>query len=220
MADLYQAVRLYVNYFQPSFKLREKEKTAARVRRNYEKPMTPCERLLNHPTVSEDHKKSLENQRACLDPVDLLHRIRQQQEVLAALSRRDMSTNGPNTVSLEHFMQQLGELWRRGEVRATHRTTAEKAHYWRTRKDPFESVWSKVLFWLHDTPDTTAKDLFLRLQKEHPGCFPDVQLRTLQRRVRAWRHVMARGLVFGGLDGSELPTNPTPIGLDRMSNFR
>ena len=146
MADLYQAVRLYVNYFQPSFKLREKEKTAARVRRNYEKPMTPCERLLNHPTVSEDHKKSLENQRACLDPVDLLHRIRQQQEVLAALSRRDMSTNGPNTVSLEHFMQQLGELWRRGEVRATHRTTAEKAHYWRTRKDPLNRSGRKSSF--------------------------------------------------------------------------
>ena len=33
-----------------------------------------------------------------------------------------------------------------------------------------------------------------RLQRDYPGRFPDVQLRTLQRRVREWRHVMARSL--------------------------
>jgi hypothetical protein len=95
LATLYQAVRLYVNHFQPSFKLREKEKIAAKVRRYYEKPMTPCERLLGHPAVPDDIKKSLELQGRSVDPVALLHRIRQQQEVLAALACRDTSASGP-----------------------------------------------------------------------------------------------------------------------------
>jgi len=215
LATLYQAVRLYVNHFQPSFKLREKEKIAAKVRRYYEKPMTPCERFLGHPAVPDDIKKSLELQGRSIDPVALLHRIRQQQEVLAALACRDTSASGPGRESVEQFMQQLGELWRQGEVRATHRTLPKTPHYWRTRKDPFESVWPDVLLWLQDTPDVTAKELFVRLQAEQPGRFPDVQLRTLQRRVRAWRHVMARGLVLGGQSASEVSAEAVPIGLDK-----
>ena len=36
LAHLYQAVRLYVNFFQPSFKLLEKEKHGAKIRKCYE----------------------------------------------------------------------------------------------------------------------------------------------------------------------------------------
>ncbi len=57
-------------------------------------------------------------------------------------------------------------------------------------------------------PDRTAKELFQRLQVEHPGRFPDGQLRTLQRRVKEWRRAEAHRLIFptadisnGGEDG-------------------
>ena len=60
------------------------------------------------------------------------------------------------------------------------------------RKDPFKSVWLDVLGWLQKEPDSTAKALFERLQREHPGSFQDGQLRTLQRRVREWRGIMAK----------------------------
>lgn len=220
LATLYQAVRLYVNYFQPSFKLREKERLAAKVRRYYEKPMTPCERILNHPAISGEVKNALELQRRSVDPVELLHRIRQQQSVLASLAGREASTTGPVRENLEQFMRQLGELWRQGEVRATHRDYPQKSHYWRTRKDPFESAWSTVLLWLHDQPDVTAKELFMRLQGEQPGCYPDGQLRTLQRRVRAWRHVMAKGLVYGEINRPEFLAEITPIGVDKLHTVR
>ena len=39
--------------------------------------------------------------------------------------------------------------------------------------------------------------MLFRLQEEHPGIFPDGQLRTLQRRVREWRAAAAKRLVFG-----------------------
>lgn len=170
------------------------EKNFAKVKRYYEKPMTPYERLLSHPAVPGDIKEKLELQGKSIDPLDLLHRIRQQQAVLAALACRDTSAAGPGRKSLGQFMKQLGELWRQGEVRATHRTSPKKVHYWRTRKDPFESAWPDILLWFHDTPDATAKELFERLQEEQPGYFPDVQLRALQRRVQTWRYVMQEAL--------------------------
>jgi len=50
--------------------------------------------------------------------------------------------------------------------------------------------------WLELEPDRTAKELFKRLRDEHPGSFADGQLRTLQRRVKEWRRLAARRLVF------------------------
>ena len=46
LARLYAASRLFVNFFQPSFKLAEKEREGARVRKRYHPPATPCQRLL------------------------------------------------------------------------------------------------------------------------------------------------------------------------------
>ncbi len=79
LAHLYQNVRLYVNYFQPSFKLLEKDRQGAKVRRFYDKPTTPYNRLLNHPRIEESKKITLHAQRVQLDPVHLLHQIRDKQ---------------------------------------------------------------------------------------------------------------------------------------------
>ena len=214
MACLYQAIRLYVNYFQPSFKLREKEKSGSKVKRLYEKPMTPAERLLTHPAVPVEVKEKLKLNGRSLDPLGLLHRIRDQQAALAALAHHENNTSGPGGESLKQFTKQLGKMWQHGEVRPTHRTAPNQARYWRTRKDPFASVWTDVLLWLQRTPEATAKELFKRLQQEHPGCFPDGQLRTLQRRVRAWRRVIARELVYANCEAF-MPSEVMPVGLDK-----
>jgi hypothetical protein len=60
-------------------------------------------------------------------------------------------------------------LWRQGEARPTHRSEAAAARWWRTREDPFESVWPEILLWLQNQPDSTAKSLIERLQKQYPG---------------------------------------------------
>ena len=60
-------------------------------------------------------------------------------------------------------------------------------HHWRTRKDPFEEAWEEVRAWLKVNPGLEAKTLFEDLQRRFPGCYPDGQLRTLQRRIKAWR---------------------------------
>src|SRR5579864_1250748 len=54
---LYAASRLFVNFFQPSFKLAAKQRDGAKVTKRYHAPQTPCERLLHAegiPTVAKD----------------------------------------------------------------------------------------------------------------------------------------------------------------------
>jgi len=63
----------------------------------------------------------------------------------------------------------------------------ERARRWRTRADPFVAVWEEVRAQLEDNPGLEAKTLFEDLQRRNPGRFQDGQLRTFQRRVKAWR---------------------------------
>lgn len=60
---------------------------------------------------------------------------------------------------------------------------------WRTRADSFAEVWEEVKAKLGINPGLEAKTLFEDLQRRYPGRFADGQLRTLQRRVKAWRAV-------------------------------
>jgi transposase InsO family protein len=216
LARMYRLIRLYVNFFQPSFKLLSKTRDGAKIKKKYRKPATPCERLLAHAAVSESAKESLRAELAPLDPVELLHQIREGQSTLAALSSGDLS-HGPDRQSLEEFLAKLPELWREGEVRPTHRNAPSSPRTWRTRKDPFEEVWPEILMWLQHDPDSTAKSLMERLQHDSPGRFPDVQLRTLQRRIREWRHVMAKSLVHGIRDGNGVDEEPTVVGASANS---
>ena len=200
LEHLYEATRLYVNYFQPSFKLREKIRDGGKTKRIYHSPATPCERLLQHESVDGRIKEELRCRREQLDPIELLHRIREVQQALATLLSPDGSIGGPGQKTLDQFLSELPEQWRSGEARATHRSKSEQPRHWRTWKDPFDGAMAKVVLWLQRDPDSTAKALFERLQSEHPGRFPDGQLRTFQRRIKEWRQVMAKKLVYTCVD--------------------
>jgi hypothetical protein len=197
LGRLYTASRLFVNFFQPSFKLKEKIRTGARVTKRYHAPETPCARLLASPTVDEPMKERLRAVLATLDPLRLLDEIRVVQEHLAGLARGEVLHVPPHRdADLERFLQSLATAWKDGEVRPTHRAGPKPARHWRTRQDPFDAVWPRVVTWLESEPDATAKGLLQRLQAEAPGTFPDELLRTMQRRVKEWRRLAARRLVF------------------------
>ena len=211
LAKLYALVRLYVNYFQPSFKLIEKSREGATVTKRYDLPATPCDRLLTHPSVHLDIREEIQLRRASLDPIDLLYRIRTTQAALAALVSGETDI-GQQQDEIKDFLAQLPRLWQQGEIRPTHTRQSTKPRHWRTRKDPFEKVWIEILRWLQNEPEATAKQLFQRLQILHPGVF-NGQLRTLQRRVKDWRAVMAKQLVFGALRDDNGSAEITPIGM-------
>ncbi len=193
LGRLHRLTALYVNFFQPSFKLREKIRVGAKVHKSYFPPATPSARLLSSDQVDKEAKSKLLELKAGLDPVELLHTIRELQATLAALADGGGAT--PPSKSLSEFLSELPRLWEEGEVRATHRREPSSPRTWRTRRDPFEAVWPELLDWLQRDPDITAKDLFGKLRSKHPDKYPYGQLRTLQRRVRGWRRAMARELV-------------------------
>jgi hypothetical protein len=166
---------------------------------------------LAHASVAEATKERLRSEADRLDPLALLHRIREGQAALAALGSGDMGS-GLGRENLEQFLAKLPELWREGEARPTHRQEPSKPRSWRTRKDPFEGVWPELLAWLQEDPEATAKSLFERLHREYPGKFPDGQLRILQRRIRDWRRVMARELVHTCMGGDGAGEKPAVIG--------
>jgi hypothetical protein len=195
---LHDAARLYVNFFQPSFKLKSKTRDGAKVTKQYHTPATPYERLLSSDRVTAECKAQLQRKFEALDPVDLLSRIRGAQR---DLRQHEVGANAEQTAckpqDLTRFVESLSTAWKSGEVRATHRRAQAGPRPWRTRVDPFREVWPLIEQWLNDQPEVAAKDLFRRLQAQAPGAFAPGQLRTLQPRVRDWRTAIARSLIMG-----------------------
>lgn len=74
LADLYAVVRLHVNYFQPSLKLKSKTRNGSKTTKKYDEAQTPCQRLLNSENVPQEVKDTLKNEYNSLDPVDLPNR--------------------------------------------------------------------------------------------------------------------------------------------------
>jgi hypothetical protein len=195
LAHLYARVRLFVNFFQPSFKLAEKTREGARVRKRYHPPATPCQRLLADPRTPAAVRDRVVALKANLDPVRLLAEIRAAQQRLVALADAPMTGDAP-APTLEAFLGGLRTAWQEGEVRPTARPAAKAARWWRSRRDPFETSWPLLRQWFEAEPELTGRELFERLQAEYPGVYPDGQLRTLQRRLKEWRREAARRLVF------------------------
>lgn len=193
---LYDASRLYVNFFQPCFKLKSKQRDGAQVRKVYYPPATPYERVMASEAVDAVSKKNLGKQFQALDPVELLGRIRQAQHELAGFAENgEAPAAGP--VDVHAFLASLSSAWKGGEARPTHRKKASKAHWWRTRSDPFEQTWALVQEWLEAEPHVTGKELMRRLQLALPEHYATMaQLRTMQRRVKAWRIEQARLVVM------------------------
>jgi hypothetical protein len=197
LSRLYSASRLFVNFFQPSFKLASKERVGTHVRKRYSGPETPCARLLASAAIDASMKDRLRAVLGTLDPLRLLDEIRTVQHHLAGLAAGESRHVLPHRdADLDRFLKSLAHAWRDGEVRPTHRAGPKPPRHWRTRKDPFEATWPRVVAWLETEPNRTAKELFERLRGERPGDFSLAQLRTLQRRVKEWRRLAARRLVF------------------------
>jgi len=69
--DVYDRLRLWVNFFQPSAKLVEKHRVGSKVHKKYDQPQTPYQRVLASPDVPEDNKLALRLMFLALDPLQL-----------------------------------------------------------------------------------------------------------------------------------------------------
>jgi hypothetical protein len=206
LTEVYRAVRFYINFFQPSMKLREKQRDGSRTRRRYDSAQTPYRRLLATGLLAPDTQQRLVALAQSLDPVRLLHQI---ETLLDALWRHAVFLVPGGAVTAEPRAETAPVAFQRtaltephgggpdpeqADVRSAYLTRRYRRtqrrqgpRWWRTRPDPFAAVWDEVAARLAAAPERTAKSIFVELQQRYPGQFPDVQLRTLQRRVQVWR---------------------------------
>jgi hypothetical protein len=204
LAELYRAVRLYVNFFQPSFKLLTKQRTGGQIRRTYGPARTPFQRLLVTEVLSAETRERLTAIYQALDPVRLLRQIRLLQEALwrqAVFGRsgRALPVSEASATEAIRFDGRACGLAGAGAAESVSPVPAYDGRVhrryrkplgprtYRTRVDPFAAVWDEMIVILTARPERTAKELLAEFQARYPGQYADKSLRTLQRRVRAWR---------------------------------
>jgi hypothetical protein len=92
MNDLYrQELRLWLNLYLPSVKLVKKVRVGAKVRRVYDAPPTPLERVLASASAHPQQVADLQKLRASLDPFRLGTAIGQKIEAIYAMANRRLS---------------------------------------------------------------------------------------------------------------------------------
>jgi Integrase core domain len=221
MARLYAAARLYVNFFQPSFKLKEKRREGAKVIKRYHAPLTPYQRALTHPRVTAAVKKRLRDQYRSLDPIALLAEIRATQEELgnrvdrragqARGLQRACTSTAPATAA---FAKALGKTVKVGEPRATHRRP-HRPYKTRVRMpsklDPHIAT---IEDWLAEQPQLTALTIVGRLSEKYPEEFGTRQHSIVQRLLRALGRKAAEQLVAQEPLGEVMTSAPLPGSVD------
>jgi len=227
LSALYEQLRLYVNFFQPSAKLISKTRKGSRVLKKYDQAQIPYQRVQDSVSVSKASKHELRKQYEELDPIHLLCSIEKLQDQLWLFSYLALgmttpanSQNGAQPKMTRH-MQTDPDPSKQDEVNSNsptlektdrmYRRTKKKRQpgagkrWWRTRPDPFSKVWVEVEQKLGISPCADAKALFMELQQQYPGKFPDGQLRTF---VKDWRVEQANGRIEGETTAKILSSFP------------
>ena len=222
MARLYAAARLHVNFFQPSFKLKEKRREGAKVIKRYHAPATPYERALQHPKVPRTIKQRLRAQYRTLDPVMLLSEIRAAQDELGRrIDRRGLSAASQVPLPISKtaaFAQTLGMPIEVGEPRGTHRRTKGKYKTRIRMPSKLDPYLVTIEGWLAAEPQLTALAIVGRLAQRDADQFGPKQHSIVQRLLKALRRKAAERLIAATtttVDVQKSDTDPgkTAVGL-------
>jgi hypothetical protein len=87
LGRVYDLIRLYINFFQPTMKLLSKTRHGAKIYKVYDKAQTPYQRLTRDGVLSEARKVELAATYSGLNPVSLLKQINGNLEKLWLLER-------------------------------------------------------------------------------------------------------------------------------------
>ncbi|MGZ3610295.1 MAG: hypothetical protein ACXVBU_09545, partial [Ktedonobacteraceae bacterium] len=82
LTELYRALRLYVNCFQPSMKLLSKQRDGKKVRYVYDLAKTPLQRLLLSGVLPVEMRQELTEVARTLDPIRLFQQLEQLQQAI------------------------------------------------------------------------------------------------------------------------------------------
>ncbi len=194
LGELYAALRLFTNLFQPSFKLKSSVREGGRIKRQHHPPRTPLQRLLATAQVSKERTRALQELQQSSDPMALLETIRRCQAQLALLASGEQAAGlGPGASardlaaenrSLDGFLGGLQMLWHASQPRPRKpRPRTGK----RSRPDPFEPDVALIESWLEAEPTLGSRDALDRLITHNAERYSHRHLCTLKRRLRSYR---------------------------------
>ena len=63
------------NHFTPVMKLIKKQRIGGKLKKTYDEPKSPCDRILDCEKVSKETKQKLSEERGKLDPIELSKEI-------------------------------------------------------------------------------------------------------------------------------------------------
>jgi hypothetical protein len=224
LTELYRALRLYVNCFQPSMKLLSKQRDGKKVRYVCDPAKTPLQRLAQSGVLPAQKQQELTDRGgAGARPHPSVPTTRAVATGRLPLRcrlfffyfispfcplrifsvERCMTGALPIEGSVPDPTAGLQTLYREQERR-------KRVLGWRhTHKDPFAGEWEQIFSWLIANPERSSGDIFRELQRRSPGRYQPLQIRTLQRGMRKIRAF----LLENGEDGwqTEVIRGPSPL---------
>jgi hypothetical protein len=192
LTELYRALRLFVNCFQPSMKLQSKQREGKKVRSVYDPAKTPLQRLLLSGVLPAQKQQELTEVAQALDPFRLFHQLEPLQQAVfrCAVSCSPVVSHTPSATmrvfsvddcivgklpeerSIPDPTAGLETLYREQERR-------KRVLGWRrTHKDPYAGEWERITSWLLANPERSSGDIFRALQRLSPGRYHPLQIRT------------------------------------------
>ena len=201
LTELYRALRLFVNCFQPSMKLLSKQREGKKVRYIYDQAKTPLQRVLQTDVLPAEMQQELTEVARSLDLIRLFQQLEQLQQAVF----RCAASCSPFLSSLPSAPLRIFSVERctAGKLPVERSASAPNAGLetlyleqerrkrvlgWRrTHKDPFEGEWEQIFSWLQANPERSSGDIFRELQRRSPGRYQPLQIRSLQRGMRKIR---------------------------------
>ncbi len=207
MGELYGALRLFTNLYQPSFKLKETIREGAKLKRRHHPPRTPMQRLLAQDMLSIDQRTGLEGLQNGCDPLALLETTRRAQATLASLSAGhrqqepgrargpvDPEQVGKEQHTLSRFLRNPHLLWNESQPKPEPK---KKRRYTPRQRTLFAEHQEQIEQWLESDVAMSAAEILRRLMALAPESYHEGQQRSMERRVREWRAARAERLLAG-----------------------
>lgn len=133
-------------------------------------------------------------------------------QIQVYMKARELGLTQVESATIAGFSERSGQRIEAGD----HQPNRGRVRDWRTSADPLAEVWESELEpMLRNAPQLQPTTLFEVLQERYPGKYPQV-LRTLQRRVAAWKalHGEAKEVMF------ELRHEPGMMGLSDFTELK
>lgn len=208
---LYAASRLHTNFFQPSFKLKDKRREGAKVIKRYHVPATPYARALAHPKLSKGVKRSLRESYCKLDPVALLADMRGAQADLgtrvgARAGKLAAAASLPAPTAA--FAKRLGNDVHLGEQRIIHRRMHKPYKKRMRMPSMLDAHLADIEGWLAAEPRLTALAILGRLAERCSEQFGPSQHTIVQRLLRSLRRKAAETIIPRTAEGAAPPVIP------------